>query len=186
MANPHCWFMTADNLYEQAVFLKKRKGRSFLTFTNHQRDFRITWDGANRATFLIGGFALENAIKAFLVYENPNWISNGKLARHLRSHSLTSLQKQSSLIPYKNRYLGVLRSFEAGLESWARYPCGLAVEYSELEPVMPNELWDQYLTVMSAYGNRLEKLLSKGWHGPHGFYGKWTFSGEFLRSGIAL
>jgi hypothetical protein len=34
---------------------------------------------------------------------------------------------------------------------------------------------------MRAYGNRLKDLLSRGWHGPHGFYGKWTITGEFLQ-----
>src|SRR6516162_9077364 len=30
-----------------------------------------SWDRVDKSIFLLGGFALENAIKAFLVYENP-------------------------------------------------------------------------------------------------------------------
>ena len=62
-----------------------------------------SWDGTNKSG--IGWFALENAIKAFLVYENPQWISNGKLGRPLRSHKLIALQKQSKHIPFKKRYV---------------------------------------------------------------------------------
>ena len=120
-ANPHSWLLTAVNLHDQALFLNCSIGRSMLTRTDQEGD-STTWDGVNKSVFLLGGFALENAIKAFLVYENPQWISNGKLSSQLRSHSLVLLQKKSQQIPYKNRYVSILREFEAGLESWARYP----------------------------------------------------------------
>jgi hypothetical protein len=132
---------------------------------------------------LLGGFALENAIKAFLVYEYPEWISNGKLSKCLRSHSLTALQGQSALVPYKRRYLWVLRQFEDGLESWARYPCALSADASTMEGKLSAKLWDDYLRVMDAYGVRLKKLLSKPWRGPNGFSGRWTFDGDFLTMG---
>ena len=37
------------------------------------------WAATNKATFLLCAFALENAIKAFLIYEHPAWISDGCL-----------------------------------------------------------------------------------------------------------
>ena len=90
-ANPHSWLMMADNLHEQAQHLYGRRGK--LAYTRIDRQgMRKTWDGTNKSVFLIGGFALENAIKSFLVYENPQWVSNGALAKDLKSHSLTSLQ----------------------------------------------------------------------------------------------
>ena len=122
LASPHSWLHVADNLHGQALHLYSRQGQSTTTFVDFKNSVRKTWNDTNRSVFLLGGFALENAIKSFLVYENPNWISNGRLSRRLKSHSLTSLQKQSSLIPFKNRYLGVLQKFEEGLESWVRYP----------------------------------------------------------------
>lgn len=175
MANPHSWLLTADNLHEQAVALRGQWGRSLITF-NRLNVESITWDSVNKSVFLLGGFALENAIKAFLVYENPILISQGTLGRKLRSHSLTSLQKKSTLIPYKNRYLGVLQQFEDGLDSWARYPCGLTADTSKHEAKLQDELWAGYLRLMVAYRKRLRALLSsKLWHGPHGFSGRWTF-----------
>jgi hypothetical protein len=129
-------------------------------------------DSVNKSVFMLGGFALENAIKAFLVYENPILIAQGTLGRKLRSHSLTSLQKKSTLIPYKNRYLGVLRQFEDGLDSWARYPCGLTADTSKHEGKLQDELWAGYLRLMEAYRKRLRALLSaKLWHGHTDFQG---------------
>jgi hypothetical protein len=150
MANPHSWLLAADNLHLQALLLYSRQGQSTLTLTDFKAGVVKTWDSTNKAVFLLGGFALENAIKAFLVYENPHWISNGKLSKRLRSHSLTKLQKQSSLIPFKNRHLGVLEQFEEGLESWARYPCGLSLATSMVEGIMQHDLWSGYIRLMRA------------------------------------
>jgi hypothetical protein len=135
----------------------------------------LMWDDTNRSVYLLGGFALENAIKAFLVFENPSWISNGKLASSLRSHSLTGLQVKSHLIPYKTKYRWVLQQFEDGLESWARYPCGLEALDTVHPSVMGPSLWDGYERVMRAYGNKLVDLLKGGWCGPHGYHATWTF-----------
>jgi hypothetical protein len=125
IANPHSWLLTAGNLHDQALHLYSRQGQSMLTQTDRQNRVLMSRDGVNKSVFLLGGFALENAIKSFLVYENPDWVQNGTLSRQLRSHSLTSLQKKSAHIPFKNKYRRVLQQFEDGLDSWARYPCSL-------------------------------------------------------------
>jgi hypothetical protein len=180
IANPHMWLLAANNLHAQALHLDRSKGKSMLTHTDFREGTMTSWDGVNKSRFLLGGFALENAIKAFLVYENPQWISNGRLSSRLRSHSLVSLQKQSRRIPYRSRHIGVLREFENGLESWARYPCSLNIGTSVDEVIMRNEIWEGYICLMRAYGRRLMGLLRLGWNGPHGFYGKWTYTCEFL------
>lgn len=71
---------------------------------------------------MLGGFALENALKAFLVSENPEWISNGRLSRKLRSHSLITLQQQIKRVPFKKSLLRVLLEFEEGLDSMGPVP----------------------------------------------------------------
>ena len=93
-----------------------QRGRGMTHFSDLRSGDTQTWDNIDKSVFLLGGFALENAIKAFLVYENPHWISNGRLSRSLRSHSLTGLQRQSAQIPFKSRYAWVLRGFEEGLK----------------------------------------------------------------------
>jgi hypothetical protein len=176
-AHPHEWLRVADDLHCQAVAIKRmRRGRTM----KQDGDGKLLgqWDIGNRVVFLLAGFALENAIKAFLVYENPGWISNGTLARPLRSHALTSLQAKAKRIPFKGQFRWVLTEFESGLESWARYPCALTASESEDERVLTERLWRGYLRVMKAYGRRLVDLLGRPWPGaPHGYDGRWQFRG---------
>jgi hypothetical protein len=178
-ANPHSWLLAADDLHEQALAQYRRRDGSVLII---RKDGEAkSWDRVDKSIFLLGGFALENAIKAFLVYENPDWVANGRLSNNLRSHSLTKLQAKSKLIPYKKRHTAVLKGFEGGLESWARYPCALTFDRTERADSIAPELWTGYVRVMRAYGIRLQSLLSKKtWVGPHGFAGRWNFSGDFL------
>lgn len=178
-ANPHSWLLAADDLHEQALAQYRRRDGSILMI--RKDGGAKSWDGVDKSIFLLGGFAIENAIKAFLVYENPDWVAGGRLAKKLKSHSLTKLQAQSTLIPYKRRHIEVLKGFESGLDSWARYPCALAFDRTREADSLAPELWAGYLRVMRAYGNRLQDLLSKKtWHGPHGFSGRWRFQGEFF------
>jgi len=158
-ANPRSWLQAAE--HPQGVILEQK----------------VLID---KSVFMLGGFALENALKAFLVYENPTWISNGRLAKNLKTHSLTQLQKNANLVPYRRQYLEVLEAFESGLESWFRYPCALTIEETKQERNLYSFLWEGYKRVMKSYGKRLSMLLDKGWHGPHGCYGRWTMEGDIL------
>lgn len=181
-ANPHSWLQTAENLHDQAVALYAVRARSSI-LTRRDANKVVLQDtrGVDKSVFLLGGFALENAIKAFLVFEHPAWVSNGRLAKNLKSHSLTALQEQSSLIPYKKQYLWVLKAFESGLDSWFRYPCALTIEETKEERQLYLTIWDGYQRVMHAYGKKLVHLLDKGWSGPHGFTGnRWEIRGETL------
>jgi len=180
MANPHSWFLVADNLYEQAARLRDGATLGTLGLSAGDGQTLATWPVENRSVFLLSGFALENAIKAFLVYQNPGYVSNGRLARALRSHKLVNLSKRVKNIPWPISGISVIREFERGLDSWARYPCALSASDSEWEQVLPDTLWRQYKRLMSAYGERLKKLLRSGWEGPYGSGGRWEIKGEFL------
>lgn len=174
-ANPHEWLMTADNLFGQAVRLYRQKGLQILQLT--MEDGRqLRWDAVDRSVFLLGGFALENVIKAFLVYENPQYVADGRLANPLLSHRLVKLAKRSKKIPMPVKSLPILQTFEAGLESWSRYPCATkASQHSRQRWVTP-ELWHAYCTIMKRYGLKMTQLLEKGWIGPHGAGGVWTIN----------
>lgn len=179
-AHPHSWLLVADNLYDQsrALYLRFSSG----SMLQRRGDGTIVgeWPSSSRSTFLLAGFALENAIKAFLVYEHPHWVSNGTLARHLRSHKLVELSQLSSLIPWKRRGPAILARFEAGLESWARYPCALNASETEQEHNLSPVLWANYLRLTKAYGKELMRLLRAGWDGPHGISGRFEFQGGYL------
>jgi hypothetical protein len=173
-ANPHSWLLTAENLHEQATEMySRRSGSSILTNRNAKREVVQQTRGADKPVFLLGGFALENAIKAFLVYENPHWISNGRLSGDLKSHKLTVLRGRSKLIPYKNSYTRVLEAFESGLDSWFRYPCALTIGDTKEGQHLYEDLWNGCGKLMSAYGRKLVMLLNKEWKGPHGSRGRW-------------
>lgn len=178
-ANPHSWLLTADNLHEQAAAIYAGRAHSSITTKVDANNIILQQTrGIDNSVFLLSGFALENTIKAFLVYENPHWVSNGRLAKDLKSHSLTALQSKSKLIPYKKRHISVLKNFEDGLDSWFRYPCALTAEETQEQSHLYDHLWHGYSAVMRAYGRKLTTLLGKGWQGPHGFYGRWIITGE--------
>lgn len=181
MTDPHMWLLTADNLHEQAIELWDRKGEGQLVQSFSDGHTRV-WDVKERSTILLAAFALENALKAFLVFENPDWVSYGRLAKPLKSHRLVELRNQSLEVPYRTKYTNVLEFFEQGSGSWARYPSGVTAEQTEDLPNLSSNVWQGYLRIMRAYGRKLEKLLQSGWHGPHGMHGHWDCSKmAFLR-----
>ena len=69
-ANPHAWFLVASELHEQAKLLKLNNS-SKMTRLDYENNILSSWITSNRSTFLLAGFAIENILKAYLVYENP-------------------------------------------------------------------------------------------------------------------
>ncbi|MDB5418526.1 MAG: hypothetical protein JWP50_1945 [Phenylobacterium sp.] len=186
-ANPHQWLLTADSLHEQAIDLYHRRKESGFLRRHGANEPAVVWDNTNRATFLLCALALENAIKAFLVYEHPEWVSEGFLHEEMCSHRLVTLGGRSTLIPYGERDRWVLAAFEDGNESWMRYPCGRRANDVQEEQAMPEKLWAGYIRVMRGYGTKLIRLLGKGWTGPHGAGGGyWEMAGQWLGGGTPL
>lgn len=172
-ANPHQWLLTAISLHEQAIALWRNRGKSQLTQTAKDGT-RTTWDDTNRATFLLAAFAMENIIKAFLVYEHPAFIAGGRI-QGITTHDLVKLSEQSTLVPYAMRDRWVFEALAEGSTSWARYPCGRDADDVRPEGQFTARLWVKYCDMMAAYTAKLRKLLTKGWKGPYGRYGNWTF-----------
>lgn len=178
-ANPHSWFLVASELHEQAKALKHRSG-SVISKVDYVNNDTINWKTSNRATFLLSGFALENILKAFLIYENPAHIKDGFLSNSIQTHKLTKLAQKSKLIPYKDRSIKTLRYFEDGLESWARYPCGVNWGHTKEQEILQEQMWKNYMWLMKAYETRFRKLISKVWKGPHDFEGSFEIEGMWL------
>lgn len=172
-ADPHQWLLTAISLHEQGIALWRNRGRSTLTMKRENGE-EITWDATNRACFLLSAFAMENMLKAFLVYEFPGTVDNGYL-KDITTHDLWKLAEKSSLVPYKVRDRWVFDALSDGNESWARYPCGRDAEDINLEGHFTPHLWVKYCDMMQAYHVKMRKLLEKGWQGPHGNHGRWSF-----------
>ena len=97
-ANPHQWFLAASLLHDQAVELYARRGQGTIAKLHAGGYVLGQWAATNKATLLLSAFALENAIKAFLIYEHPAWISDGCLHHEICNHRLVALSRKSSLI----------------------------------------------------------------------------------------
>lgn len=172
-ANPHQWLLTATNLHDQALSLWRNRGRSQITVRRSGQP-NVTWDDTNRATFLLAAFAMENMLKAFLVYEHPAFVAGGRLTE-IASHDLVKLAARSSIVPYRARDRWVFEALSEGSQSWARYPCGRDADDIRPEGQFTVALWVKYCAMMEAYSKKVRKLLARGWTGPYGFHGTWEF-----------
>lgn len=165
-ASPPHWFEIAKDLRDQAHALHGMSiGRTL--YTSHTGASTLR-ERTNRGVFLLAGFSIENILKSYLIFEDPSLVANGMLSKRIRTHRLSALRDMSRLVPYKNRYAAVLAAMEDGLESWARYPCGLTHTGSTYERVVTPELWLAYNSMFNAYQKRLESLLTKVWRAPSG------------------
>lgn len=164
-AMPVNWYEVAKLLHENAVQLHTSRQGYVVRSVNGKA---FTRPASNRSVFLLAAFALENLIKAFLIYENPNFIEGGTLSRALRSHRLSTLQKKCKWIPSPKRTLHVFETLEVGVNSWARYPCSLSASQETDELIVTPEFWSEYNRVFKLYSKRLESLLAKNWKGPFG------------------
>ncbi len=173
-ANPHGWLLVAESLFEQASELHRTKSAKII-HKDYRTGYKVENFTANRSMFLLGGFSLENAIKSFLVYENPEWVSNGCLSKRLRSHKLLELKDICREIPYPKKYDKTIAAFEEGLESWARYPCGLNSNDIAHESLLDEKLWLRYENLMKTYIKKMESLLTIGWKGPNEYTCQFEF-----------
>jgi hypothetical protein len=73
-----------------------------------------------------------------------------------------------------------LRYFEDGIESWARYPCGLNWAQTKSQKILDKKIWNNYLWLMRAYEKRIKKIFSQRWIGPHKFDGSFQVNGSWL------
>jgi hypothetical protein len=172
-AYPLNWYEVAKLMHKNAHALHTMP-QGLVTYSDDVNS--ITRPTSNRSVFLLAAFALENLIKAFLIYENPQYIRGGKLSRQLlNSHSLSKLQKKCKKIPSPKRTFYVFETLEVGVNSWARYPCATSIVKESAERTVTPEFWGAYNKVFDLYSKRLEKLLSKKWKGPYGEVGYVTF-----------
>lgn len=168
-AVPHSWLLVADELHDSAELLFAARGRTITRCMDESDATPLITDHSNRPAFLLAGFSLENLIKAFLVYENPQWISDGRLSKQMTkgNHSLQGLADQSAMLPWPKKGRRVLEAFESGLSSWARYPCPLNASQVSSPRYFGDKLWEAYRVQRNRYAKELQVLLAKPWKGPH-------------------
>ena len=165
-AHPVNWYEVAKLMHENAQALHNMP-QGVVSYSDGNKI--VTRPTSNRSVFLLAAFALENLIKAYLIYENPTYIEGGKLSGQLLNrHSLSKLQKKCKNIPSPKRTAHVFETLEVGVNSWARYPCATSIQRETEERAVTPEFWAAYNRVFDLYSRKLEKLLSKNWKGPYG------------------
>jgi hypothetical protein len=170
------WYEVAKLMHENAHTLHAAP-QGFVSYSDGVQT--ISRRTSNRSVFLLAAFALENLVKAFLIYENPKYIEGGRLARQLlNGHSLSKLHQACRKVPAPKRSRRVFEVLEVGVNSWARYPCSTSVERETEERTVTPEFWAEYNRVFDLYSRRLEALLSKQWRGPYGEVTTVAFEGR--------
>lgn len=176
-ANPHSWFLVAENLFSRSVDLAKNP-TDMLTHTPGWKHDLV----ARRESCRV----LARWLRTRELYQRPTRLRKSSLGierNPLWPIAVTlsnKLHDLSKTVPYRNRMRWVLECFEAGLESWARYPCGLNESAVPVEAHLSTRLWQAYVKLAFAYGRRLQSHLSKGWRGPHGFHVVFDFEGSMF------
>lgn len=176
-AVPLNWLEVAKLLHENARVLHNNSSLESITQT--RRGKTITRRASNRPVFLLAAFALENLLKAYLVYENPRYIEGGRLSPQLlNGHGLSKLQSKCRKVPSPKRTRHVFETLEVGVNSWARYPCSTSLERETEEREVTDSFWREYNRVFELYRLRLERMLTRRWKGPYGKVGYVTFTSE--------
>lgn len=165
-AHPVAWYEMAKTLHESALKLYQGRG-AIIEFRKSGQPVEKR-DIINRPVFLLSGFAMENIIKAYCIYENPSYIENGRLDAVIKTHKIASLRLRCKTVPSPKRQQWIFETLEKGLNSWARYPCGTHAGMDEKELHASQEFWEQYLKSFRSHSERLEKLLKKKWKDPYG------------------
>lgn len=163
---PLNWYEVAQLLHENALMLHAMPQG---TVTRLDGAHSYTRRASNRPVFLLAAFAMENLLKAYLIYENPSYIEGGKLSRKLlNGHGLTDLHGLCKRLPSPKRTRNVLEVLQLGVNSWARYPCSTGVARESMERAVTDEFWNEYSRVFALYSERMRSLLQKRWSGPYG------------------
>jgi hypothetical protein len=177
-ANPHAWWLSAHDLHDQTKEAYIRRGKSKLTKIDAEGKVLFHLDGIDRSCFLLGGFSLENIIKSLVVFENPNFVANSKLAKELKSHDLLSLAQMVSHFTLTQGEIDLVGIFSKATVSWARYPCALNFHETKSASHFTADVYETYELLFARLDKATKESLAKGWTGPFGFYGKFKFDDQ--------
>lgn len=89
-AGPAYWHNVAGLLHDNATALYDSRGAT-ITVRDVSEGIETTHYTVDRSVFLLSGLAMENLIKAYLIYENPEYMAGGRLSNKLTTHKLSKL-----------------------------------------------------------------------------------------------
>lgn len=136
-ADPINWLSKAEELKRSALILADvffqdmdmvRKYSSEYQ-TKESSDVVLPKGDTMSQFMLLAGFALENVFKAYVIYKNPNLVSNGRIEGILKDHNLVKLAHHADieLNPEEERFCEL--AFNATI-SFGRYPIPKEARYS--------------------------------------------------------
>ncbi|SFL46222.1 hypothetical protein SAMN04487943_101675 [Gracilibacillus orientalis] len=93
------------------------------------------------------GFAIENLLKGFIVFDDPSTITRGKI----KSHKITLLVKEIDGIRLSEEELDICKKVEEAIPYWGRYP--IPLDYSGIAPDI--EITPELRLIIKEMYNRL-------------------------------
>lgn len=131
---PGEWLSFAEELMNAAEILWEQNGgpvRSEIIYDKIKVIESKKVSSISRPYFLLVGFAIENLLKGFIVFDDPSTITSGRVKR-IKSHKITNLVKEISEIRLSETELDLCLKIEEAIPYWGRYP--IPLEYSGVTP----------------------------------------------------
>lgn len=128
-ADPIFWKAKAEQLHRSALVLAEVFVEDCDALRRHVAEqeenghssIQVNYPATLDQFVLLAAFALENMLKGFVIFKEPELVANGKLEGILKSHALLALAERAnvSLTPEENRFCMLASSAAV---SWGRYP----------------------------------------------------------------
>lgn len=164
-AGPSEWNDYAREIKDSLDILWKERDR-FLKVSSRRNQI-LKKPTISRTWLLLASFSIENLLKGILIYENPNYISNGSLSKKVSHHRLSVLTEEIDSISLTDDELEVIEVLESCLPYWGRYPIPKKAHEIENEIVASSD----FKSIFEFLFNRLDKhiydSIKYGWEGPH-------------------
>lgn len=136
---PSEWLFYAEELMEAAELLWEKNDGSMESEISgpviKKGKIKVTESrkvsSISRTYFLLIGFAIENLLKGFIVFDDPSTITSGEVKR-IKSHKITILVKKINEIRLSEAEVDICKKIEEAIPYWGRYP--IPLDYSGITP----------------------------------------------------
>lgn len=170
-ASPQNWLGYSCELEDAASQLWDTRGDSMEVTLLHKSDAsdQITKQLTNpRAYALLAGFALENSLKAQLIVEQPAFVTNAKLHKPLKTHSLTGLMDRLNDLQFTDEERRVAETCESAIPYWGRYPVPLDFTQVESEHQIDDRFHATFLALNVRVRKHVYEQIKDGWDSGDG------------------
>ncbi|MFO7744819.1 MAG: hypothetical protein R6V36_05485 [Psychroflexus sp.] len=170
-ADPSEWCEYGNEIKETLDILWEQKNNYLKLSYDGSRGLTIKKPSISRSWLLLSSFAIENLLKSTVIYEHPEYISNGRLSSNLTHHRLTDLAEDIRSIKFSDEELELISELEECLPSWGRYPIPKKVDKLKLdaEIIASDDFKEKFDHLFLKLDLHIYESIKKGWSGPHGY-----------------